>query len=84
MDNPQTKTPGSKPIFLLLPTDHLNSEDYIRGDDSFKLIETGNLRAINGKFLMAYSVGSFFKNTYKVGEPTRILSFLPKRSTTAK
>ncbi|KAF2491243.1 hypothetical protein BU16DRAFT_596013 [Lophium mytilinum] len=62
MDNPTTKTPGSKPTFLLLPNDNLNSEDYVEGNDSFKLIETGNMRAINGKFLMAYSYRKVMKN----------------------
>ena len=67
MDNPMTKTPGNNATMLLLPDDNLNSENYVRGDDSFKLIETGNIRAINGKFLMAYSVGAYNHQTYKLG-----------------
>lgn len=67
MDNPNTKTPGSKPTVLLLPNDNLNSENYVSGRDDFKLIETGNIRAINGKFLMAYSVGAFNHRSYKLG-----------------
>ena len=65
MDNPKTKTPGTGPTFLLLPDVNLNSENYVAGNDSFKLIETGNIRAINGKFVMAYSVGAYNHNTYK-------------------
>ncbi|CAO2658369.1 Nn.00g060920.m01.CDS01 [Neocucurbitaria sp. VM-36] len=67
MDNPKTKTPGSNYTILLLPDSNLNSENYVAGNDSFKLIETGNIRAINGKFLMAYSVGAFNHKTYKLG-----------------
>ncbi|KAL1862472.1 hypothetical protein Daus18300_008569 [Diaporthe australafricana] len=67
MDDPMTEKPGSEPKVLLLPDDDLNSENYVRGNDSFKLIETGNIRAINGKFLMAYSVGAFNRQTYKLG-----------------
>ncbi|KAF2095147.1 hypothetical protein NA57DRAFT_44952 [Rhizodiscina lignyota] len=66
MDNPTTKTPGSKPHFLLLPGEGLNSENYI-DSDHFKLIETGNIRAIKNKFLMAYSVGAYDHSSYKLG-----------------
>lgn len=67
MEDPTTKTPNSEPTFLLLPDDDLNSEDYVAGNSSFKLIETGNIRAINGKFVMAYSVGAYNHKTYKAG-----------------
>ncbi|KAL1610708.1 hypothetical protein SLS60_002378 [Paraconiothyrium brasiliense] len=67
MDSPTTKTPGSNPTVLLLPHDDMNSENYVAGDPGFKLIETGNMRAVNGKFLMAYSVGAFNHKTYKLG-----------------
>lgn len=65
MDDPETKTPGTKPTYLLLPDENHNSENYVVGDDGFKLIETGNIRAINGKFVMAYSVGAYNHITYK-------------------
>ena len=52
MDSPTTPKPGINATFLLLPDEDLNSENYISGNDSFKLIETGNIRAINGKFIM--------------------------------
>jgi len=67
MNNPTTLTPGTKPTFLLLPDDNLNSENYVAGNKHFKLIETGNIHAINGKFLMAYSVGAYDRKTYKIG-----------------
>ncbi|KAJ5635471.1 uncharacterized protein N7484_008784 [Penicillium longicatenatum] len=50
MNDPTTLTPGTKPTFLLLPDENLNSENYVAGNDSFKLIETGNIHAIHGKF----------------------------------
>lgn len=67
MDNPKTLTPGTEPTWLLLPDENLHSENYVAGTDHFKLIETGNMHAINGKFVMAYSVGAFNHKTYKVG-----------------
>lgn len=66
MDDPTTKTSGSEPICLLRPDDNLNSENYFDSDD-FKLVETGNIRAIKDKFLMAYSVGAYNYRSYKMG-----------------
>lgn len=65
--NNVTTLSGSKPRVLLLPDNHLNSEDYVAGNHSFKLIETGNIQPINGKFVMAYSVGAYNHKTYKIG-----------------
>jgi hypothetical protein len=79
MDDPQTKTPGSNATFLLVPDDDLNSENYVTGNDSFKLIETGNVRVVNGKFVMAYSAGAYFNKTYKVGIAYSD-TFLPSQS----
>lgn len=68
MDDPRTKTPGSQPKLLLLPDDDgLNSENYHLGRPRFKLVETGNVRAIRGKFVMAYSAGGFANESYKLG-----------------
>ncbi|EJD40280.1 hypothetical protein AURDEDRAFT_187063 [Auricularia subglabra TFB-10046 SS5] len=78
MDDPRTKTPGSTPRFLLLPDDGLNSENYRAGSPSFKLIETGNVRAIHGKFVMAYSAGGFANVSYKLGVAYSD-TFLPPR-----
>ncbi|KAI0548888.1 hypothetical protein F4679DRAFT_288427 [Xylaria curta] len=79
MDDPRTKAPSSNATFLLVPDDDLNSEDYITGKDNFKLIETGNIRAINGKFVMAYSAGAYFNKTYKAGVAYSD-TFLPSQS----
>ncbi|KAI1123203.1 hypothetical protein F5Y10DRAFT_270324 [Nemania abortiva] len=79
MDDPQTKQPGANATFLLIPDEDLRSEDYVEGNNSFKLIETGNVRAINGKFVMAYSAASFFRKTYKVGVAYSD-TFLPPQS----
>ena len=62
-----TISPGAKSTFLLLPGNDFNSEDYQFGDPGFKLIETGNILAYNGKFIMAYSAAAFARKTYKVG-----------------
>ncbi|CAM1508685.1 Fc.00g055330.m01.CDS01 [Cosmosporella sp. VM-42] len=79
MDDPKTKTPGTHATFLLVPDDDLNSEDYTTGNHNFKLVETGNVRAINGKFVMAYSVGAYFNKTYKAGVAFSD-TFLPPQS----
>ncbi|KAI5456858.1 hypothetical protein BGZ63DRAFT_365497 [Mariannaea sp. PMI_226] len=79
MDDPRTKKPSSSPTFLLVPDDDLNSEDYITGNHTFKLIETGNMRVINGKFVMAYSAGAYFNKTYKAGVAYSD-TFLPAQS----
>lgn len=66
--DPRTITPGASPHWLLLPDPDLNSENYILSNNGkFKLIETGNIRAINNTFIMAYSVGAFFNTSYKIG-----------------
>ncbi|KAH8746766.1 hypothetical protein F5883DRAFT_653867 [Diaporthe sp. PMI_573] len=63
---------------LLGPDEGLNSENYHNhSDNTFKLIETGNIRAINGKFLMAYSVGAYNRPTYKLAVAYSD-TFLPK------
>ena len=67
MDDFKTPTPGANDTFLLLPDDDLNSENYHPGNTSFKLIETGNMQVINGKFVMAYSAGAYNNQSYKLG-----------------
>jgi hypothetical protein len=67
LDSPTTTVKGSNYTFLLVPHDDLGSEDYRSGNSSFKLIETGNIRVINGTFVMAYSAGGFARKTYKSG-----------------
>jgi hypothetical protein len=64
MSNPKTLTGDVN--WLLLPEDDLDSEYYVAGKD-FRLIETGNIRAIKDKFVMAYSVGAYNHDSYKIG-----------------
>lgn len=60
--------PNQDPTVLIAPTEGLNSENYHNhSDEAFKLVENGNIRAINGKFLMAYSVAAYNRPTYKIG-----------------
>lgn len=66
-NSPTMLAPETKPAFLLLPDANLNSENYVPGKKNFELIETGNIHVINGKSLMAYSVGAFDSKTYKIG-----------------
>lgn len=66
MNDPTTNATVNATL-LLAPDEGLNSENYhSHSNDSFKLIETGNIRAVNGKFLMAYSVGAYNRPTYKL------------------
>lgn len=58
---------GSEPTPLLLPNEGSKSEDYVHGDGKFKLIETGNIVLVNGKFVMAYSAGAYDHTSYKIG-----------------
>ena len=60
-------------VILLAPnadSNPLMSEWYYpngrTGNLNFKLVETGNIRKINGKYVMAYSVGAFNRTTYKL------------------
>ncbi|KAJ3480545.1 hypothetical protein NLG97_g8048 [Lecanicillium saksenae] len=67
MTDPVTLSPGTEPRWLLLPDESLNSENYVAGNQKFKLIETGNILTVGDKFVMAYSVGAYNHKTYKVG-----------------
>lgn len=59
--------PNQDPTVLIAPDEGLNSENYHNhSDENFKLVENGNIRAINGKFLMAYSVAAYNRPTYKI------------------
>ena len=62
----------STPVTLLAPEKNndagYNSELFNCGtSNSFKLIETGNIAVVGGKYAMAYSTGSFETPCYKVG-----------------
>lgn len=64
---------NSAPTILLAPENNsdggYNSElfDCQTPKDQFKLIETGNITEIGGKYAMAYSSGSYETPCYKVG-----------------
>jgi hypothetical protein len=64
---------NSDPVLLLSPENNLDggykSELFncASNNDQFKLIETGNITVVNGKFAMAYSTGSYETPCYKVG-----------------
>lgn len=64
----------SDPVLMLQPNldsgNPLNSELYYDPGDGgtnsdFKLVETGNIKKINGKYVMAYSTGAYNRDTYK-------------------
>jgi len=64
---------SSDPVNLLSPEN--NSDGGYKSElfncssntDQFKLIETGNIAVVNGKYAMAYSTGSYETPCYKVG-----------------
>lgn len=59
------------PVMLLSPSANpgLASENYFSLDEKrdFRLVETGNVVKLDGKYVMLYSVGSYQRPTYKVG-----------------
>jgi hypothetical protein len=72
MTSPKVLAPND-PVILLEPSDTdggFNSE-YFHTDhpatDKFKLIETGNITKIAGKYVMAYSAGDYQQLDYKTG-----------------
>ncbi|MFT4510451.1 hypothetical protein [Caballeronia sp. 15711] len=68
-----TAPASSDPVTLLAPdrgAASLNSEYFHTkppAGDTFKLIETGNITKINGKYVMAYSAGDYQQISYKSG-----------------
>jgi hypothetical protein len=61
----------SAPVVLLAPqtADGGYASEYFSkpGPDAFKLIETGNITKVDGKYVMAYSTGAFDRDVYKSG-----------------
>lgn len=58
------------PVTILAPDDGVPkaSELYSEGrQDDLKLVETGNITKIAGKYVMAYAVGGFKTDSYKIG-----------------
>ena len=71
MQSPTRVTPEA-PTLLIDPdgvNGGFNSEYYfgLDPDDNFKLIETGNITKIQGKYVLAYSTGSYLESDYKAG-----------------
>lgn len=68
-----TQLSSSSPTTLLAPDDNTdggyNSELFncASTTNQFKLIETGNISVVDGKYAMAYSTGSYETPCYKVG-----------------
>ena len=66
-----TEPAATAPVTLLEPAPDagFNSEFFFEDDpvSRFKLVETGNITRINGKYAMAYSTGDFQENDYKAG-----------------
>ena len=70
MTSPTTLAPAG-PVTLLEPAPGagFNSELFFldKPKSHFKLVETGNITTIDGKYAMAYSTGDFQENDYKAG-----------------
>ncbi len=67
-----TQPAASEPTVLLQPDDvngGFNSEFFYvnHTSNAFKLVETGNITKIDGKYAMAYSTGAFNETDYKTG-----------------
>jgi len=79
---------GTAPAVLLQPAPGtgFTSEDFFAGDpgSSFKLVETGNITRIDGKYVMAYSTGDFEENDYKIAVAWSKTFLPPPGSTYAK
>lgn len=74
---------SSAPVTLLEPysgTASINSENYISLHQAggLKLVETGNIIQIAGKYVMVYATGSYRRPTYKIGLAYSG-TFLPRR-----
>ena len=80
-----TTPAADAPVLLLEPQSGVGyaSErfDESQLSDGFKLVETGNISKIDGKYALAYSTGAFDENDYKAGVAWSDTS-LPKVGTT--
>jgi hypothetical protein len=65
MDSPIKVDQNDDPVKLLAPGPY-NSE-YRNGTSGLKLIETGNVMEIKGKYIIAYTVGAYNRDNYKIG-----------------
>lgn len=72
---------ATPPVLLLAPAsgNGFVSEDFLEGQkpNGFKLLETGNITKIGGKYAIAYSTGTYDEADYKAGIAWSD-TFLPK------
>ncbi|HEX3784508.1 MAG TPA: hypothetical protein VHX38_33025 [Pseudonocardiaceae bacterium] len=67
MTSPEITT-ATAPTVLLAPGDYSSELFFgLHQPDTFKLIETGNITEVDGKFVMAYSTGAYYEPDYKIG-----------------
>lgn len=80
-----TQPSDSPPVVLLEPGSgaEFSSEDFFLDapKSQFKLVETGNISQIDGRYVMAYSAGAFDENDYKTGLAWST-TFLPPNGST--
>ncbi len=81
-----TQPASSAPVTMLQPeviNGGFNTElfDPTTAGDQFKLVETGNVTKIAGKYVMAYSTGAFNRSNYKTGVAWSD-TFIPASGTT--
>jgi hypothetical protein len=67
MTSPKTVS-TTPPTVLLAPGDYSSELFFGLGQsNTFKLIETGNIGEVDGKYVMAYSTGAYYEPDYKTG-----------------
>lgn len=59
------KPASTAPTLLLAPGDY--TSEYATGQHGFRLIETGNVTRIDGKYVLVYSAGVYDLPDYKIG-----------------
>lgn len=65
-----TQLDNSAPVNMIVPTltnNGYNSENKQVSGGSLKLLETGNVTKINGKYAIIYSAGTYIEPNYKTG-----------------
>jgi hypothetical protein len=67
MSSPESVA-SAPPTVLLAPGDYKSELFFgLHQPSTFKLIETGNLTEVDGKYVMAYSTGAYDEPDYKIG-----------------
>jgi hypothetical protein len=81
MSSPESRA-STPPTVLLAPGDYSSELFFgLHNPSEFKLIETGNITEVDGKFVMAYSTGAYDEPDYKIGLAWSD-TFLPAPGTT--